>query len=678
MIAIDFDDCFDAAGKLTEPAATWVPKLASYTERTPSGQGLHTWVRATLPFRGGANDRKAGIEIYERARYFTLTGKPNGTWRTVEQRQEMVDAFVAEFFPGKLGKQPVPRSTDEPTPAFTDEDVLDKARSARNGDKFMRLWAGDAKGYASPSEADLALVSLLAFWTQNTAQLERLWLRSGLKRDKTERADYVQRTIDRALQRDEVYKPTSGRDPDSTPTSEAGRDINSPQVGGPDLPSLAYDETNGVYWQQVDTDRWARRTLEQIRRLLRLYGFSGTGQPRGTASAVDRMVCKVENECSVQYAAPLAGWRAGINRNHGRRILVTDSSRLILSAPGQWPVLHQVLEGLLDQDQLRYLLSWLKIAKEALAKGEIRPGQCLGLAGPVNSGKTFVAKHVITPLLGDRIAKPYSWMTGRTDFNAELFQAEHLLIDDEAASLDIRSRRQFGANLKQLTVASDQRCHRKHATPTTLDPFWRVVICVNDDPEHLAVLPPLDGSIEDKLMLLRCRYEPMPMPTVTDEQRRQFRMAVESELPAFAHFLEQYKVPEELVEGRFGLLTYHDQSLLEALNSLAPEYKLLDLIDGWMAFGEWAGGGIWEGSAADLGRQLRQYNRPEADRLLTFSSAESTYLGRLAKSKPQRVQHARLGSGDLRGWRIVMPDYPAAGSQPKDTEELEEPAQLFG
>jgi primase-polymerase (primpol)-like protein len=62
--------------------------------------------------------------------------------------------------------------------------LIERAKRARNGDKFSRLWAGDASEYDSASEADLALCSILAFWTVGDPDsIDRLFRESGLFRD---------------------------------------------------------------------------------------------------------------------------------------------------------------------------------------------------------------------------------------------------------------------------------------------------------------------------------------------------------------------------------------------------------------------------------------------------------------------------------------------------------------
>src|SRR5699024_5372836 len=74
----------------------------------------------------------------------------------------------------------------EDTPQkYDDSYVLMKARNAKNKDKFINLYdKGDISGYPSESEADQALANLLAWWTKNIDQIERLMMDSALYRDK--------------------------------------------------------------------------------------------------------------------------------------------------------------------------------------------------------------------------------------------------------------------------------------------------------------------------------------------------------------------------------------------------------------------------------------------------------------------------------------------------------------
>ncbi len=85
----------------------------------------------------------------------------------------------------------------------TDEQIIDLCRRARNSDKFVRLFdRGDTSGYSlDDSRADLALVSIFVFYTQDRDQIDRLFRMSRLYREEKwgRRPDYRRRTIDKAL-----------------------------------------------------------------------------------------------------------------------------------------------------------------------------------------------------------------------------------------------------------------------------------------------------------------------------------------------------------------------------------------------------------------------------------------------------------------------------------------------
>src|SRR5262249_23787123 len=94
--------------------------------------------------------------------------------------------------------------------SVTNDDLLERARVAKDGVKFARLWEGNWKeNYTSQSEADLALCMKLAFWTDRDAgRIDTLFRRSGLMWEKWERKDYREATIAKAIeQTTETWKP---------------------------------------------------------------------------------------------------------------------------------------------------------------------------------------------------------------------------------------------------------------------------------------------------------------------------------------------------------------------------------------------------------------------------------------------------------------------------------------
>jgi primase-polymerase (primpol)-like protein len=94
--------------------------------------------------------------------------------------------------------------TSSSAPIVDDEEIIRLCRAAENAPKFEALYdRGDVHAYhgGDDSAADLALLSMLAFYTQDPAQLERIFSDSALgQRGKwRRRADYRERTIDKAL-----------------------------------------------------------------------------------------------------------------------------------------------------------------------------------------------------------------------------------------------------------------------------------------------------------------------------------------------------------------------------------------------------------------------------------------------------------------------------------------------
>ena len=215
LVALDLDRCIVCgregavrAGDLDaiDPwARTIALDLDSYTELSPSGCGLRIFVRATLP--PGRGNRRGCFEVYDRARYVTVTGDHLATMpRTIEARQSALDVVLARMLPA----HPVPAPPlREPISAVADDGVLlERARSARNGQHFRALFdRGELAAFGNDhSRADLALCSMLAFWCGSDAvRVERLFRRSALFRGKWDERHrrsgetYGQMTVAKAL-----------------------------------------------------------------------------------------------------------------------------------------------------------------------------------------------------------------------------------------------------------------------------------------------------------------------------------------------------------------------------------------------------------------------------------------------------------------------------------------------
>ncbi len=423
------------------------------------------------------------------------------------------------------------------------------------------------------------------------------------------------------------------------------------------LPPFYYDTGSRTYLVPNSRGGWVPVNDTATGRELRRLGISPHFPKNSFTSPMEDMLSRIQTEQDVAYAGPLAGYAAGIETINARRILVTDSPNIITAKPGKWPQLRRIFTAMLaddEHDQLSHFLGWLKCSRETLTQGVRRPGQALALAGPADSGKSLV-QWVITQFLGGREARPYRYMTGATPFNRELFSAEHLVIEDDNPSTDLRARRNFGAKIKEMTVNGAASCHGKNREAISLTPFWRLSITVNDEPENLMMLPPLDESLRDKLILLRVKRPDVPLPQTTEE-RPVFQREWIAELPALAHFLEQWEIPERLRSTRFGIAHFLHPELSASIDRLAPEAKLLELIDGDI-FSDPDTSKPWIGSAEELERHLsRDTNstaaRKQAEKLFSFNTACGVYLGRLRDKLPERF--SRCGKHG-RKWTIQPP-----------------------
>jgi hypothetical protein len=395
---------------------------------------------------------------------------------------------------------------------------------------------------------------------------------------------------------------------------------------------IYYDHNRGSYWGPNSRGGWVMISTADVKRWLKERGCNGSAPAKDKVSETDALLSTFQREFDVEYAGSLAGYHRGLCEIEGKRILVKDSPALIKPEQGPWPLLKGIIRNMLGPEQEIYFFGWLKFGVEALYRRKARVGQALILAGPRDCGKSLL-QNVITVIFGGRSAKPHRYMSGTTPFNGDLFCAEHLLIEDEEASTDIRARRNFGTKLKEITANVTQSCHAKYRQAITLNPFWRISISVNDEPENLMILPPIDESLADKLIILKADKHPMPMPSVSDDEREAFIKALHAELAHFIHFLmNNWQVPSHLISQRYGIVHYHHPDIVEALGTLAPETKLLELIDKQLF--ESIAPGIWEGTANELERQLTKVGSAvarEARQLCSFSTACGTYLGSLRR-----------------------------------------------
>jgi len=404
------------------------------------------------------------------------------------------------------------------------------------------------------------------------------------------------------------------------------------------------------YYVQDEFGEYVPYTKTTLKLILKSWGLRGRAHDDELLSPIDALIADVSYAKSVAYAGRLAGIKTGCYIMNGKRVLVTSDPVIIEAKTGAWPMIESISDQLFNGgkiDQRPYIYGWLKMGRKAVLEAFPMPGQALVLAGPRNAGKNLF-QDIITELLGGRAEKPYRYMVGKSEFNGDLFGAEHLCIADEVPFYDMPSRRVFGSKIKDICVNSLQSCHGKHKEALTLYPIWRLSISVNDEAENLVMLPPLEDSIEDKIMLLKVEQAVMPMKSDSPRCRVEFWDGIRAEIPSFAKFIEEYVVPEELQESRFGIKAFQHPDLVEILKEMTHENRLMALME-IIIIPE---NGTWKGTLEELETALLEDStfKRQIEKLLYYPTALMTYLRRLHKSMPERVRRIKHGGKNL--WEL--------------------------
>lgn len=360
----------------------------------------------------------------------------------------------------------------------------------------------------------------------------------------------------------------------------------------------------------------------------------------------------------VTYAGPLAGYKMGVQKMGDSYCLVTRSTELIEPVPGEFPVITAFLHGLFQtgpdevEPQTGYFLGWHQQAMRALYRGRPSKGMALVFAGSAGCGKTLL-KDLLQLTMGKRECKPYPYMTGKTNFNKDLIESCLWSIDDEAASTRPEDRVKFGAALKIAVANTEIRIEAKHANAGSINSFRRIVICVNDEPDRLLVLPALDDDIADKIMILHCSRGPDIMPTDTEDQKEAFWQAMVDELPHYLHYLlNEYELGDDM-HGRFGVKHYHNPEIYEQLAEISPERETERVIQKGL-FGQRPSCESTEWETIDsivnmLTDDESGLTNREKDRL-PAPAWVAKRLSKLSKHRPKYYLHKRTAKCNL--WKI--------------------------
>jgi hypothetical protein len=215
----------------------------------------------------------------------------------------------------------------------------------------------------------------------------------------------------------------------------------------------------------------------------------------------------------------------------------------------------------------------------------------------------------------------------------------------------------FASSFKESIYSEQIQMRKRNTSSLSVRPVWRVMVCCNDTPENLLVLPPINNDTSDKVILLKAEKITPPVNTSTPEGKRELQKMIADDLPAFVHYLEKFKVPDELSDSRAGVMAWRHPELVQAIESMKPEARLEEILST-----SFSSSYLWDDipvtlTANEIESRLLHRDSPvqtQAKSLFgNWTAACGTYCGRLADGGSTIIEPAK-SDGHLKVRRFLV------------------------
>jgi hypothetical protein len=388
----------------------------------------------------------------------------------------------------------------------------------------------------------------------------------------------------------------------------------------------------GVWWQsgkdcflmRDDEGRWHQWGQQSVIDAMR--GMAGRmiaikARENEMLSEAKRVLLWVRKNRAVDAVmTALPGYHQGIyDLPGGERVLVKKSPSVVEPKEGDFPIIRQIVEGMLGADendsssidQTPWFWSLCKCWYRAFVTGSPdgwKQSHAAVFTGTHGCGKNLVQELILTPLIGGRYADPLKFLMDEDQFNGDMM-VEHWLLSEIPSSQRTEDRVKFAERIKQIVANRTMRARLMRSEPSTIQPFVRLSISVNDDADTMRSLPVVSDGYGDKIIIFHCRKKKLPILGDNDLKREgqgdddndwgedgddsfakesEIRRVIAEELPAFAHWLKhEWKIPDALVKPehdndnprRFGFRSFHHPVIKQQLFDETSAAQLLRLID---------------------------------------------------------------------------------------------------
>ncbi|MDC8457835.1 phage/plasmid primase, P4 family [Marinobacter sp. DS40M6] len=453
FVGIDLDNCFSEDGTLRGDAEAAINTVRSFTERSPSGNGLHIICKGRLPGSGHC-DNKSGREMYQEGRFFTITADTVGDYTSVSENPKAVQLLYDEWFGAASyqdytgveldwdGEQPIIALEDMPISDYVKnlvangEGMEDFTENTGSPDRSLALFMAcremDSAGVNKESiltclsDPNYFLASAALDRRGGNAQSARSWVWKYTLAKVIAKREEEQQLFDDLDDEDEPEETPSTTEkvkPETkdSKSSEKEREKQIQQLpfekGNHEKNALLflkhvsplaramkqYFRFNGQYWQLYGDDQVERDIQKSLRgRDFPMATINNTITTVRRFSTQDEFrpnptILTFKNGC-----INLDGWDMGLVDTtllpHNRKYKSTSMLDYNFDPDAKCPVfdnfLDQIFEG--DQERVRLLLMFLGY----LLVTDYRFQKILMMVGKSRSGKGTIANNIIPALVG--------------------------------------------------------------------------------------------------------------------------------------------------------------------------------------------------------------------------------------------------------------------------------------
>jgi hypothetical protein len=366
--------------------------------------------------------------------------------------------------------------------------------------------------------------------------------------------------------------------------------------------------------------------------LLRIaaFGYERSRQKGESQSAAELILSHIHETNRIDGAAPLLYRPEGVVDYQNNRVLNISRGRPLAmadkldSSPDDFPWMWSFFNVFFARPDLRpldHFLIWWRRFYESAIKMKPTNGHAVFICGPRECGKNLVSELILPVAMGGMAPNPYRYLMGETDFSDDIFASPIMAINDEDAPPE-HKKTIFEQKIKALVANNEHSYHPKFMKKVRITWDGRLIVTLNDGPKDVGLLPMLNPNTVDRLHFFRAQRHDHEF---FDKQKN--REIVERELPFLLRWLvDTYKAPTDLLlNGRFGMKSFHDPELVKTNRQEQISYNLLELLGAWMQNPQWNGGAAtWTGTPTDL---LRALSADETLEIL-LKTWDPTKLGR--------------------------------------------------